>query len=75
MGVTCRSAAGSAAAGIRERLAGAARREADARFELEMKAVDAEELREQLRLVEGLAQQEAQLREDLHRHLMVRWMV
>jgi len=40
-----------------------------------MKAVDAEELREQLRLVEGLAQQEAQLREDLHRHLMVRWMV
>ena len=60
------------ASSLRERLVGAARREADARVQAEVAAVDNEELRAQLQYVQQAMHQEGAVREDLEHRLTVR---
>lgn len=59
-------------ASLRERLLVATRREAEARYEAEMRAVDAAELRSQVAHWQQQAEEEKALREDFEQRLAVR---
>jgi hypothetical protein len=62
----------AAAVSLRERLMVSTRREAEARYEAEMRAVDAEELKAQVAHWVREAEEERELRETLERRLAVR---